>query len=215
MEREFNFDRDSWKCPNCEASASHYFCGNCGFRIYAGFAYRFIAALIDSLIWLPFFIIIEILDGPEIDKKILAGLLVLCFYIFYEVVSVGFWGQTFGKMYARIKIIRVSGSQISWSNAWLRPLVELIILSFNILFIAFIGYKTSFNQTMESAYSLLPKLEWMFLTLGLLVIGSHVYSWTEVLVLLTNKKRRAIHDFIANTVVIHDPRLTRTPWKSK
>jgi len=31
----------------------------------------------------------------------------------------------------------------------------------------------------------------------------NIWVWSEFIVLLTNRKRRAIHDFIAGTVVIH------------
>lgn len=33
----------------------------------------------------------------------------------------------------------------------------------------------------------------------------NVWIWSEFIVILTNKKRRAIHDFIAGTVVAHKP----------
>jgi uncharacterized RDD family membrane protein YckC len=33
--------------------------------------------------------------------------------------------------------------------------------------------------------------------------GQNVWVWSELIVLLTNRKRRALHDFIAGTVVVH------------
>ena len=31
----------------------------------------------------------------------------------------------------------------------------------------------------------------------------NIWTWGELIVLLTNRKRRALHDFIAGTVVVH------------
>jgi hypothetical protein len=40
---------------------------------------------------------------------------------------------------------------------------------------------------------------------GPMQLALHVWVWSEFIVMLTNKKLRAIHDFIAGTVVIHAP----------
>jgi uncharacterized RDD family membrane protein YckC len=37
----------------------------------------------------------------------------------------------------------------------------------------------------------------------LVTIGTNVWVWGELFVLLLNKRKRAIHDFIAGTVVIN------------
>jgi hypothetical protein len=36
-----------------------------------------------------------------------------------------------------------------------------------------------------------------------LQIAQNIWFWGELIVLLTNRKRRALHDFIAGTVVVH------------
>ncbi len=38
---------------------------------------------------------------------------------------------------------------------------------------------------------------------GYVSIAMNIWIWSEFIVMLTNKKRRAVHDFIAGTVVIH------------
>jgi len=215
LEREFNFEKDSWICPQCGDNANKYFCGNCGFKIYAGFSLRFVSSLIDSFVWFPFIIVVLIFRNLNIGQEIVLNLSALCFYIFYDVYLVGLWGQTLGKMYTRIKIVRLDGSKTRWSNAWLRHSVELTSMVFLVLLQIFISCKATMSQTLESVDTQMPNLEWAILAIGFLNAVSMLYGWTEVIVLLTNKKRRAIHDFIAGTVVIHDLRLTKTPWKSK
>lgn len=34
-------------------------------------------------------------------------------------------------------------------------------------------------------------------------LAMNIWIWSEFIIMLTNKKRRALHDFIAGTVVIH------------
>jgi uncharacterized RDD family membrane protein YckC len=46
-----------------------------------------------------------------------------------------------------------------------------------------------------------------------IAVASKLYVLSELVVLWFNRRRRAIHDFIAGTVVIHDPRLPLLPWK--
>ncbi len=45
--------------------------------------------------------------------------------------------------------------------------------------------------------------------------ATQAFVLSEFVVLFLNKKKRAIHDFIAGTVVIHDPHLPFFPWHRK
>ncbi len=212
VKNELNLGEDSWVCPKCSDDASKYFCGKCGFKIYAGFEFRLKALFVDSIIFLVFTGVFKIYESPSIGYQIAYVGYVLCFRIFYHVFLVGLWGQTLGKMVARIKIVRLDGSEIHWSNAWLRLLVPIVLSVYVILIDLYLGFKTSMHQSLDLALADLTL--WLKLCLGVLPLLVLVYDWSEIFVLLTNQKRRAIHDFIAGTVVIHDPRLTPTPWKS-
>jgi uncharacterized RDD family membrane protein YckC len=44
-----------------------------------------------------------------------------------------------------------------------------------------------------------------------LQIVQNIWVWGELIVLLTNRKRRAIHDFIAGTIVVHASSSTAVP----
>ena len=215
MERDFNFDKDSWICPKCGTNASKYFCGNCGFKIYAGFGLRFISLLIDYMIASTFTKLIMAAGNNSIGNLVGAVVLSLCFLVFYHVFLVGKCGQTPGKMITRIKIVRLDGAKIRWLDAWLRYSVEIFFFICTVLVATLIGLKTSMGTTLDSIDPDTLGLRWVFIIYSLLHILLIVYAWSEVIVLLTNEKRRAIHDFIAGTVIVHDPRLSRIPQDSK
>jgi len=104
MEREFNFDKEIWICPKCGGNARKYFCGNCGFEIYAGFVLRSLALLIDSMIFLLIFVFVKALCNQTIGDRLKLSVFILCLGVFYEVFLVGLFAQTPGKMFTRIKV---------------------------------------------------------------------------------------------------------------
>jgi hypothetical protein len=46
-----------------------------------------------------------------------------------------------------------------------------------------------------------------------MTLASKLYVYSEYVVMWMNKRKRAIHDFIGGTVVIHDPRQSILPWR--
>jgi len=46
-----------------------------------------------------------------------------------------------------------------------------------------------------------------------LTLTSHLYVYSEYVVMWLNVRKRAIHDYIGGTVIIHDPRHTILPWR--
>ena len=227
LERDFNFDQDAWLCPYCKTMAQGLSCEKCGFKIYAGFSYRFVALLIDNLVMLGFIgfiifasILLNYLSVPPLFSFCVLSLISILTPLFYNIYLVGKWGQTPGKMLVQIKIVRLNGSQIEWVNAWFRYLVDIVFLIIYVISDYAQILETpqihSWCQTFESkpffaAEHLPPILFWWLI----IRLAWYFYFWSEVLVLLTNQKRRAIQGFIAATVVIHDPRLPKTWWKSK
>jgi uncharacterized RDD family membrane protein YckC len=109
------------------------------------------------------------------------------------------YGQTIGKMATKVRVVnfRTEG-KISWARAWLREGIPLL------LSLGFVGYEVYAILTgritpsaLENgqAYNENGSLWWLS------VIPS-LWFLAEVLTMLTNRKRRALHDFIAGTVVV-------------
>jgi uncharacterized RDD family membrane protein YckC len=91
------------------------------------------------------------------------------------------FGGTPGKLIVGIRIRKISGEKAGFKEIFLRSIVDMVL---GLLSIA-LYYYPRWHDSISVIYQ-----AWM---------------WGEMLVLLTNKKKRAIHDFIANTVVIHMP----------
>jgi uncharacterized RDD family membrane protein YckC len=210
MSSDLNFEKDQWVCPNCGEDAKQFYCGNCGFRIYAGFKERFFSNLIDELVLLIIIGPIVLSENNSVGSNFAGIVLLLLAVIFYLVFPTGMFGQTLGKILMRVKVVRLDGSNITQSNAWRWYFVEVFLLVCLILILGIMWQKNGRNATINFASSADPHLAIWFEGL---FFASKIYSWSEIFVLLTNKKRRALHDYIAGTVVIHDPQLGLNPFK--
>jgi uncharacterized RDD family membrane protein YckC len=107
---------------------------------YAGFWIRLVARVIDLLLILAAFQLFILLDrmgadaglwaptgfdgGAGIDRLSMddaaRALFFLCFPAFYYVYLHGAYGQTFGKMAVRIRVINEDGSPLGYRRAFLR-----------------------------------------------------------------------------------------------
>lgn len=203
-----------WVCPRCEKGANGYTCARCGFDVYAGFLPRLYASVVDGLItWICAFLFLY-LRGHSLAAFWTVTIFGFFFYRFYHIVFVAWWGQTPGKMLAHIKVVRLDGSPAGWMNAFMRNSVETL-LAMAIYFLELQAIQKVSAAAFAAAadkdsliLALIPSMAIVF------SVSSRLYVLSELVVLWFNRKRRAIHDFIAGTVVIHDPRMPLLPWKN-
>jgi uncharacterized RDD family membrane protein YckC len=198
----------SWTCPKCGHKAKNYSCVKCGFAIYAGFGPRLLSLLADFLVLLIPISILTYLRYLSYDSFMIVGIVSFVFFRFYYVYTTGKWGGTPGKLMAGVKVLQLDGSKIEWSNAWLRNSVEMML----VLFLE-IGYFIALTHISGDEFNsmtftdktmfLYKNSPWSFHLFNWL---NQIYVWSELVVLLMNQKRRAIHDFIAGTVVVHLPK---------
>jgi uncharacterized RDD family membrane protein YckC len=173
---------------------------------YANFWQRFAAAWIDVFVLVPVIILDEWLSG----RSRLAALVLVVpagmVYFGYVVYCHGRFGQTVGKHVMGIRVLTVAGERIGWRGAWARSAVDL---AFTVL-----GMVASFialSAAVDAAYA---GLSWPDRMTYLTTLTPHwfnwagfaatVWTWSEVIVMLFNERRRALHDFIAGTVVVAD-----------
>lgn len=106
----------------------------------------------------------------------------------YTILFHGFSGQTIGKMIAGIKILDKSeATDINFSQAILRDIIPLIGVL--VLFVLSV-----FGLLDESGNA----------TSSAIIFSSIILSWSilEIMTMIFNEKRRALHDYIAGTVVL-------------
>lgn len=158
---------------------------------YLTFFPRLIALLIDTFIMLPLGILTEWFRQ--------AGFPPLFFYIWiplaalvvpvYRIMMHSAYGQTLGKMWMNVKVLDVSEEPIKLNQAILREIPQLI---YNIgamyLGIRFLSENPE-SENVQSAYA------------ALMQFGG-VWSLANILSFFFTDKRRALHDFMARTVVV-------------
>ena len=129
------------------------------------------------------------------------------FGLFYNVYLVQRFGGTPGKLVVGIRIRKLDGQPVGYWEAFLRNLPELtlvllsnIALTFPLLHMSDAEYQSlSLMEFSRHITELAPS--WY----KPVQITQTIWFWGELIVLLTNRKRRALHDFIAGTIVVHAP----------
>ncbi len=157
---------------------------------------RFLALIIDILVMIPFVLIEHILTSENSPPIIsVVGLLVSVFcYHFYSIYLHARFGQTLGKMAMKIIVLDSEERLIGFHQSFLRelPLVLLTIsmLVIEIRHVSLYGINEDFRQTIADNVILLLVTVWLI---------------SDTIVTLVNQRHRALHDFIAGTVVVRFP----------
>ncbi len=176
-------------------------------RVYAGFWIRFGAGFIDALILLPLTYLFLLLESFD---KTIALIITIPSSILFSMYNVYFnarFGGTIGKLAWGIKVTKPNGSKIGWSEAWKRSSVDLAYAGL-LLYLEVQALLLVNSEAYSSASSF---IEWVTLLQAhypswyssILYPIYQIWIWSEVFVVLFNKRKRAIHDFIGGTVVIY------------
>ncbi len=173
-------------------------------NIYAGFGPRLASLLLDAIIFIPFGLIIQYINSQNmysfyytIIPNIILGLI---FYVYLPKK----YGGTPGKLIMGLKIIRLDGKPIGWQEAIMRHLVLFILNLLTLLILAFAILKAD-SGTFESMgwIKQTQYLQSFFPLLVLLTLwANNIWVWGELIILLTNPRKRAAHDYMANTVIV-------------
>jgi len=163
--------------------------------------------LVDGLIWLPLALVIVWgeLEYRLFDVYALIPLVIV--NVGYNVALVAQFGGTPGKLLLRLRVRRTAGSAIGFGRALLRHAPELLLwtasaaaLSIPLLTMSDEHYQELLPHFLTQRRAQLEALApaWYRPTQMLYI----VWVYAEFIVLLTNRKRRALHDFLAGTVVV-------------
>ncbi len=158
---------------------------------YKTFFPRLVALLIDSFIMLPLAILDDWFHQAEYPPVFFYIWIPLSSVIFpfYTIIMHGLYGQTLGKMAMNVKVLDVTEEPIKFKQAIVRDIPQLI---FNIgtiyLGIAFLGQS--------------PEAENVKMAYGTFGVFAMVWGLADISTFFLNEKRRALHDFVAGTVVV-------------
>jgi uncharacterized RDD family membrane protein YckC len=155
---------------------------------YETFGRRVGAAILDSFVLFPVglgisFVFLLIGDAAPLLGSAAAGLVSAIYYIFMHYR----FGQTVGKMAARVKVLDDSENPINFGQAIIRSLPQLLAPMFAV------SFSTAGEPPDGDSGGF-----WASMIYGLTAL----FSVANVIVCLANEKRRALHDFIAGTIVV-------------
>ena len=168
---------------------------------YSTFAPRFWTGFVDGCVLWPIGFAASTLLWLNIPRVLAALVIVLesLTWLVYTVMMHVRYGATIGKMVTKLRVVdfRTEG-RITWRQGWLREGLPMAL---------------SLGCLVYEVYSLLTGR----LSAGGVANGEELFSnktfwilnglptlWflAEILTMLTNEKRRALHDFIAGTIVV-------------
>jgi uncharacterized RDD family membrane protein YckC len=172
---------------------------------YAGFGPRLASGFLDLIIWLPIIFLFRWGTNKWRLFEVYNFMPSLALSLFYYVYLVRRFGGTPGKIMVGIRIQKLNGDAVGYREAFARFLPNFIFA----VLIPLCLMMSLFQMTDAEYHSL------SFLERGQRIIAlapfwyqplswaQSIWVWSEFIVLLTNNKRRALHDFIAGTVVVH------------
>jgi uncharacterized RDD family membrane protein YckC len=176
-----------------------------GQKVYAGFWKRACAAVVDVWVTLPFYFVLAWLEG---FGKMQAMAVAIPYTVLFAAYSIYFnkrFGGTLGKLAVGIRITKPDGSMIGWLEAWKRSAVDLAFAVLCLILNIWAMVGVDVNQWVTSSWLerqalLHAERPGWYAWVNILF---QIWVWSELIVLLLNKRKRALHDFIAGTVVIH------------
>ena len=124
-------------------------------------------------------------------------------FVAYTIFMHGRFGQTLGKMATGIQVRMLDGSGITWRATWLRSSVDVLFAIVSTAGMIYIFQHLPANAA-HADWEAWTKLTDELMPVWLRYTGYLGIAWalSELVVMLTNEKRRALHDFIAGTVVV-------------
>jgi uncharacterized RDD family membrane protein YckC len=174
--------------------------------MYPDYLVRFGAVLLDFLIIAPVSILVLYLNSLSTEMYYYTMIPSLGFSTWYHIYLLRKYGATPGKLILGIRVVKTNGQQPQWREAFLRYTLSLVFLIFGIvvsliaLSQADAGFYEDLGWRQKTGY--LRSLSPTIFTINLWL--TNIFLWSDLIVLFTNRKRRALHDLIAGTVVIRD-----------
>lgn len=179
--------------------------------IYGNFGSRFSALLLDGLILSPIVVISLILNSKNLSNFYISftvtNVISLLYYVYLPVK----FGATPGKLLMNMQVLKIDGSTINYKDAFLRNLPSFI-LSMIALFVNVVAViradavvYNSLKWVKQSEYlnSFNPVM--FYSQIGL----TYMFLFANLILFLTNRRKRSISDFSGNTVVVYKTQLEK------
>lgn len=170
---------------------------------YATFWPRFWAGSVDGLIFMPLDWIHSLVFSHCDSAPLLIFVHVVSSsaFLVYSILMHGKRGQTIGKKVCGVIVLDVSERPLSMRQAVLRDILYVILLPIFLV-------RDIVHIIQGIDISAPPNSTLLDTIMGCFVL---VFFLLEMATMLTNRKRRALHDLIAGSVVVRVPDPTQQP----
>lgn len=157
---------------------------------------RIAAAVLDqTILGLALKIIDVIPDSNNYILNIMASLVYYNIPYIYNILMLGFYGQTIGKGMLNLKVVDFeTGGKMSFSQAIFRELIPMVLVNLVMVFV-FVMFSDIINENYE-----LNIFGWIILFFP--IVLSILWAFIEVITMAMDNKCRAIQDKISDTIVI-------------
>ena len=156
---------------------------------------RFLALLIDSLLIIPVSIVTMALassfNSAKFNFVFTIGMSAIP--VLYTILMHARYGQTLGKMAMKVKVLDISERPITFTQAVIRSLPQLLSV--------FLTASSLSSQMLSEAENEFTN-ELLGMAVGITYVLYFGWSIGEIISALVTEKKRALHDFIAGTVVV-------------
>lgn len=173
-------------------------------NIYAGFWIRVGSMLLEFLIQLPVVFLIMYLNSLSKNVYFYTFIPNFLILLLYHIYIPKKYGGTPGKLVVGLRILKIDGNYIGWKEAFLRHSVYLLL--------SLVSSIWMFFNILQADDKIYMNLNWLDQGKYLMSLSpdfnkfniwaSNTWIYSEFIVLLLNKRKRAIHDFIAGTVIV-------------
>jgi uncharacterized RDD family membrane protein YckC len=164
---------------------------------YRTFWARAGALFVDGIVFAPLRIAEKYVDVPQRDHTSLILWLIFSTsaILVYRIVMHAVFGQTVGKMVTHIKVFDVSEQRVP--GLWQAALRDVVDVAGGIAWLGYLIYLVSVDRYFpgQGDHSLLNRI---------IEDAGFVWFLLELVTMFTNNKRRALHDYIAGTVVLNE-----------
>jgi uncharacterized RDD family membrane protein YckC len=170
---------------------------------YGGFWPRLGSMIIDGILMMALVLPVVLYVRNSPAQLLLGAIFAFAVLTLYDVYSLKRWGKTLGKHTVGLKVTTLDFKPLTWKHAILRHsfdiLFQLVSLATTFYIFSKVGQEF-YSASMNGQAEIESKITNGWIETQSKV--SNVWIYSELLVLLTNEKRRSLHDFIAGTVVI-------------
>lgn len=182
------------------------FFDNTSESVYANFGARFGALLLDGLILAPMTIAFIFWNATDVYSFYYSAPITLLVTLFYTVYLPVKFGATPGKRLIGLRILKSNGNSIVLKDAFMRYLptflLGLIAVLCDLVAVHYADPEIYNNATWIEKSNYLTKLNPRMYYSQMTI--TYIYLFTNLIIFLSNQRRRSICDFSGDTVVIYD-----------